>query len=86
MGLEDVCRQIVLKIFLKNAMQKGTDRQKTLGVGEGGTVLIFKIEGHAFFEAFMFWWRSSFTTFSYDNWYNLDHVNVLNSSEVSLLV
>ena len=54
MGLEDVCRQIVLKIFLKNAMQKGTDRQKTLGVGEGGTVLIFKIEGHAFFEAFMF--------------------------------
>ena len=45
------------------------------GVGGGGgggggrcTVLMFKIEGQAFFEAFILLRRSQFTTVSYDNW------------------
>ena len=36
--------------------------------GGGGTVLMFKIEGQAFFEAFILLRRSQFTTVSYDNW------------------
>ena len=69
------------KIFLKLAMHKGRDLQKNN---------FFRGDGHDFhFHAFLgvlILRRSYFTTVSYDNWFHLDHPDVLNSPKESLLV